>query len=472
VILTARCPTAIRRNSTLPHKIPEYPRRGGLRGRQKAGGVCLHSPPSPKYHNTEYNTKTLSYLGDGLLSHPLPTFFPGLLRQGIPEIFAAPAARPAGTYTASSGARLAFIGGLLIIILMALAGCDKAASPQIEFALGTVCRVNLYEGGTRQLYSRIFARVREIDRTMTVYAGEFQDMIGGEEIVDPDGKSAAMYQAAAQALTSGVVAINERAGVEPVKVRADLLDVLEKALRYAALSDGAFDPTVGPLVQLWGIGTDRQRIPDDAEIALARELVNWRDVAIDRGAGTAFLLRRGMALDLGAIAKGYAGDEAARIAREAKAKRAIFDLGGNIVALGWREQKKSLPWRVGIQNPLGERNAYLGVVTVHDASVVTSGVYERYFESGGKRYHHILSTASGYPVENGLLSVTIVTASSTDADALSTAVFTLGFERGKALIDSIPEAEAIFVFSDRSVRITGGLAGIFTLTDNEFEVLP
>jgi len=354
---------------------------------------------------------------------------------------------------------------------MALAGCDKAASPQIEFVLGTVCRVNLYEGGTRQLYSRIFARIREVDRTMTVQPGEFQDMISGG-IAEPDSKTAAMYRAATEALTSGVVAINEQAGIAPVNVRADLLDVLERALHYAALSNGAFDPTVGPLVQLWGIGTDLQRVPGDEEVARALELVNWRDVVIDRKAGTAFLLRPGMALDLGAIAKGYAGDEAARIAQEANVPRAIFDLGGNIVALGWRDQKKSLLWRIGIQNPLSGRGTYIGVVTVHDASVVTSGVYERYFESEGKRYHHILSTANGRPVENGLLSVTMVTAGSTDADALSTAVFTLGFERGKALIDSIPEAEAIFIFNDRSVRITGGLAGIFTLTDNEFEVLP
>jgi thiamine biosynthesis lipoprotein len=375
--------------------------------------------------------------------------------------------------------RRSFKAGLLIIVLIALAGCgslagcDKAGSPQIEFVLGTVCRVNLYEGGTRQLYSRIFARIREIDRTMTVYPGEFQDMVSGG-IVDPDSEAAAAYQAAAQALTSGVVAINEQAGIAPVKVRADLLEVLEKALHYAALSNGAFDPTVGPLVQLWGIGTDSQRIPGDEEIARALELVNWRDVVIARGAGTVFLRWKGMALDLGGIAKGYAGDEAARIAREANVKRALVDLGGNIVTLGWRHQKKKepLPWRIGIQNPISGRGTYIGVLTVHDASVVTSGVYERYFESNGKRYHHILSTANGYPVENGLLSVTIVTAGSTDADALSTAVFTLGFERGKALIDSIPETEAIFVFNDRSVRITGGLAGIFTLTDDEFELAP
>ena len=368
-----------------------------------------------------------------------------------------------------------FIIILLTIILIASAGCGKAASPQVEFTLGTVCRINLYEGGASQLYSRIFARIHEIDRSMTVYPGEFENLLDGGEIAGLGSEAAAMYQTAVQSLTSGVVAINRQAGIAPVKVRADLLDVLERALHYAALSDGAFDPTVGPLVQLWGIGTDHERIPGGDEIERTLELVNWRDVAVDRKAGTAFLSREGMALDLGAIAKGYAGDEAARIAREAKVKRAIFDLGGNIVALGWREEKKgkaSLPWRIGIQNPLSGRGTYIGVAAVHDASVVTSGVYERYFETGGKRYHHLFSTTDGYPVENGLLSVTIITAGSTDADALSTTVFTLGYERGKALIDSLPNAEAIFIFNDRGVRITNGLAGIFTLTDDEFELLP
>jgi len=335
----------------------------------------------------------------------------------------------------------------------------------MEFALGTVCRINLYKEGTTQLYSRIFTRIREVDRTMTVYPGEFQYLT----------ESGEMFRTAVDTLASGVVTINEQAGITPVKVRTDLIELLEKALHYAALSYGAFDPTVGPLVQLWGIGTDNPRIPGDEEIARALELVNWQDLVIDRDAGTAFLRREGMALDLGAIAKGYAGDEAVRIAREAGVKRAVIDLGGNIVTLGSREQQKgkvSLPWRIGIQNPTSGRGAYIGVVTVHDASVVTSGVYERYFEAEGKRYHHLLSTTDGYPVANGLLSVTIVTASSTDADALSTAVFTLGFKQGKALIDSIPSAEAIFVFDDHSVISTDGLAGIFTLTDNEFEMLP
>jgi thiamine biosynthesis lipoprotein len=309
---------------------------------------------------------------------------------------------------------------------------------------------------------------------MTMFPGEFEELISGAGIVNPNSEAAAKLQSTTEALVSGVVAINRKAGLEPVHIRADLIELLETALYYAELSGGAFDPTIGPLVQLWGIGTDSERVPDEGEIARALRLVNWRDLIIDRESGTAFLRREGMALDLGAIAKGYAGDEALRIAKEDNVKRAVFDLGGNIVTLGWREQKgkTSTPWRIGIQNPLMGRGSYIGVLPVNDMSVVTSGVYERHFESGGKSYHHLLSTVNGYPVENGLLSATIVTKSSTAADALSTVVFTLVYERGRAVVDSIPGAEAIFVFNDHSVISTSGLVGIFKLTDNEFTLLP
>jgi thiamine biosynthesis lipoprotein len=309
---------------------------------------------------------------------------------------------------------------------------------------------------------------------MTMFPGEFEDLISNAGIVDPHSETAAKLQSTTEALVSGVVAINRRAGLEPVKVRADLIELLETALYYAELSDGAFDPTIGPLTRLWGIGTDSERVPGEGEIARALRLVNWRDLIIDRESGTAFLRREGMALDLGAIAKGYAGDEALRIAKQDKVKRAVIDLGGNIVTLGGREKKGKIihPWRIGIQNPLMGRGSYIGVIPVIDMSVVTSGVYERHFESGGKSYHHLLSTANGYPVENGLLSATIVTRSSTAADALSTLVFTLGYERGKAVIDSIPDTDAIFVFDDHSVRITAGLNEFFKLTDNEFTLLP
>jgi len=358
------------------------------------------------------------------------------------------------------------------------AACLKPPGAQTEFALGTVCVINLYESGKGsrggQLYSRMFSRIREIDRIMSAFPGEFEDLLGDNALFEQNPAAGTAGGAGAvSSLVSGVLAINRQAGVAPVKVRAELIEVLETALRYAELSGGAFDPTVGPLVKLWGIGTDARRIPAPDEIAAALELVDWRGLIVDRDSGTAFLLKKGMEIDLGAVAKGYAADEAARIAREGGVKRGIIDLGGNILALGRRGEKgrETAPWRVGIQNPLGVRGEYIGVLLVRDASVVTSGVYERYFEADGKRYHHILSTANGYPVENGLLSVTIVTGSSTEADALSTAVFALGYERGRPLIESIPGVYAIFVFADKSVKTAGDspdLSGSFTITNDEF----
>jgi thiamine biosynthesis lipoprotein len=344
--------------------------------------------------------------------------------------------------------------------------CAKAPPAQMEFALGTLCWVNLFEDGSDTLYARIFSRIREVDRTMSVQAADFQELLTaplpGVQNRSLSGNTAA--------LVSGVVLINENAGRKAVQVRDDILEVLEQALHYAALSDGAFDPTVGPLVKIWGIGTDHQRLPPDVEIAEALNLVNWRDLEIDRSAGTAFLKRPGMSIDLGAIAKGYAADEAARIAREAKVRRAIFDLGGNIFALGARSgsRNEAVSWRIGVQDPLRERGAYIGVLPVQNKSIVTSGVYERFFEVEGRRYHHILSTVNGWPVQNGLLSVTIVTENSMDADALSTAVFAMGYEKGFALIESLPNVEAVFVFEDRTVKITEGLKGIFELIGDEY----
>jgi thiamine biosynthesis lipoprotein len=308
---------------------------------------------------------------------------------------------------------------------------------QSEFVLGTVCSVNLYERGTPGTYRKIFDRLREIENAMS--AGLEDSELGR---------------------------INAAAGREAVAAGAGTIAVLKRALQFAELSGGAFDPTVGPLVQLWGIGSDDERVPGEEEIAEALSLINWRDVAIDEDAGTVLLARPGMRLDLGAIAKGYAADEAARIIGEAGLERALIDLGGNILAWGVKEDGS--PWRVGIQNPEAGRGAYIGIAAVKNKTLVTSGVYERFFESGGRRYHHILSTRSGYPVDSGLLSVTVIGGNSMDADALSTSLFALGYEAGRALAESMPDTEAIFVFTDHSVRGSSGAFELFTLTDSDF----
>lgn len=313
---------------------------------------------------------------------------------------------------------------LIALIGTGLAGCRKGPPSQAEFVLGTVCTVSLYDQGKAGVYRELFSRFREIESRMSVTL--------------PD---------------SELNRINAHAGIEPVTVQADVFAVLALAVRYAELSGGAFDPTVGPLVSLWGIGGDNPRLPSPEEIDALLPLVSWRDLELDREGLRVFLTRPGMTLDLGAIAKGYAADEAARILRENRIKRAIIDLGGNILAYG--EKRDRSPWRIGIQNPLDSRGAYIGIMEVRNQTVVTSGVYERFFEEAGARYHHILSPADGYPVRNGLLSVSIVTRRSADADALSTAVFVLGYEKGKALVESQEGAGAVFVFEDKSIRLCG-----------------
>ncbi|MDR1418962.1 MAG: FAD:protein FMN transferase [Treponema sp.] len=320
-----------------------------------------------------------------------------------------------------------------LLFLLFFPSCFRSGGlpPQSEFVLDTLCTVNLFEGGTRERYAAVFARIREIDRMMSAYQ---------------DGSDTDL--------------VNRNAGVSPAGVHPEFIGVLETALKYARLSGGAFDPSIGPLVRLWGIGTDREHVPSPKEIGEALSLVDYRDLVVDRERGTAFLARPGQALDLGAIAKGYAADEALRVIREAGVRRAIIDLGGNIMTAGSRRSgipgfTKEEPWRIGVQDPLDERGTYLGILQVRGQSVVTSGVYERYFEQDGRRYHHILSTVNGYPAAGGLLSVTITADSSTDADALSTAAFALGWEKGSALVESIPGAGAVFVFDSRSVRCAG-----------------
>jgi thiamine biosynthesis lipoprotein len=221
------------------------------------------------------------------------------------------------------------------------------------------------------------------------------------------------------------------------------------------------------LVSLWGIGGDNARVPSREEIDAVFPLIGWRDVELNRENNGVFLKRPGMAMDLGAIAKGYAADEAAAIIRKARRKRAIVDLGGNIMTYGVKKDKSL--WRVGLQNPLEFRGNYIGIVSGREQTVVTSGVYERYLEVDGVRYHHLFSPVDGYPARNGLLAVTIITGVSIDADALSTAVFVLGYERGMALIESLPEAEAVFVFEDMTVRKTRGMD--FYLTDDHYRLV-
>ena len=322
------------------------------------------------------------------------------------------------------------------------ASCSRAPEPRtrMEFLLGTACSVTLHDRASPDLLDRVFRRVKEIEDRMSA------------TVEDGD-----------------IGRVNAGAGKRAVRVEEDTFAVVEAGLEFSRMSGGAFNVAVGPLVSLWGIGTEGARLPEKGEIVAAAARTDYRKVRLHREARTIFLEEPGMALDLGAIAKGYAADEAARLLREDGVTSAVIDFGGNIVALGSHPAGRL--WRVGVQNPDLSRGQYLGVLEARDLAVVSSGVYERFFTGpDGKRYHHILDSKTGYPVENGLTGVTVTARDSMVADALSTTFFALGLPAGLELADRIDGVEALFITGGRELHATRGLRESFKVTDPSFRM--
>lgn len=329
------------------------------------------------------------------------------------------------------------ISAIAILFLSACAPAAQSEVTRTDFVLGTVCTIRLIEGGSTKTTDEIFQRLRQIEDRMSA---------------NKDGTE--------------IAAVNAAAGKAAVRVSEDTFYVISKAVEYAAMSGGAFDPTVGPLVKLWNIGTDYARVPQKSEIAAALKLIDYRKLELDPKNLSVRLPIEGMRIDLGAIAKGYSADEVEKILEKNRVKAAVIDLGGNVFVYG--KKKDGSPWRVGVQDPRSERGDYIGLVTGGTMTVVTSGVYERFFIQDGKRYHHILDTKTGYPVDNGLISVSIIAESSIDADALSTSVFALGLEKGMKLVNSLPGVHAIFIDDKNKVYLSPGTNKIFTLTNSTY----
>ncbi len=236
---------------------------------------------------------------------------------------------------------------------------------------------------------------------------------------------------------------------------------------YSKLTSGAFDLTVGPLVKLWDIGFPDARIPAQSEIDATLPLIDFNLVTLDKNSHSIYLEKKGMLLDLGGIGKGYAADEVANILRESGVEHAIIDLGGNVYALGDKPGNKL--WTIGIQDPFGLRGNGIGTINVANKSLVTSGIYERYLETeDGKKYHHILNPSTGYPYDNQIAGVSIISDYSIDGDALSTSTFALGIEDGLAFIEKLDGIDAIFVTTDYNVYVTSGIKDKFRLTSPDF----
>jgi FAD:protein FMN transferase len=268
--------------------------------------------------------------------------------------------------------------------------------------------------------------------------------------------------------TSEIYAVNRQAGKKAVPVSEETFDLVARAKSFGDLSGGRFDPTVGGLVDLWQIGKEGAHVPADADIQQLLKLINYKDIQLNDSDHSIYLAKEGMELDLGAIAKGYAGDVMADYLRSQGFESAIIDLGGNILAMG--SKPGGADWTIGIQdpNPEIERGNSIGAVKVVNKTVVSSGVYERFFVENGVHYHHILDTATGYPVDNGLVSVTIITDNSANADGLSTSTFSMGLEKGMALVESLDNTEAIFITKDNEVYVSSGLKD-FKVTSSKYK---
>lgn len=324
---------------------------------------------------------------------------------------------------------------LIFVIVCCLAACSKTKGQstktqsqeyeKTEEILGTIITGKVYGENAEEGLEAAFERAKEIEDIMS-----------------------------AKEESSELSMVNREAFQKEVQISEELYKVIEKAVYYAKLTDGKFDPTIGKLIDLWGIGTEHEKVPKENEIVPLIGLKDYEQIVLNEEKHTVHFLTDTVQLDLGGIAKGYAADEMKEILTDAYGiESGILSLGGNVMAIGNKPEGEQ--WVVGIVDPLNT-SAMIGTLSEKDKTVVTSGNYERYFIKDDVRYHHILNPATGYPAENGIISSTIITECSMDADALSTATYIMGVEDALELIGKMDGVEAVFVKEDGSVVTTDG----------------
>lgn len=250
---------------------------------------------------------------------------------------------------------------------------------------------------------------------------------------------------------------------EAFVLSSETADLVSAGLDYCKLSDGAFDITIEPVSSLWDFTSEDKKIPDKEELEAALPLVNYKNVVLENN--TIQFLNPEMGLDLGAIAKGYIADRIKEFLVENGVKSAVINLGGNVLCIG--SKPDGTPFRIGIQKPFADQSETAAIMDISDKSVVSSGIYERYFEQDGKFYHHILNPKTGYSYDNHLVSVTIICDKSVDGDGLSTSCFALGLEKGMELVNRLPDVQAVFITDDYELHYSRGFTDKIPVTDAE-----
>ncbi len=267
---------------------------------------------------------------------------------------------------------------------------------------------------------------------------------------------------------SEVMNVNLAAGQQPVNVSPSVFELIRCAKAVSLMPDSIFNFTIGPVVKCWKIGFQGNSVPSDAELQARLMRCNPQDVILDEKKQTVFLAKAGMEIDLGAIAKGYIADCVQALLHQQGISRALINLGGNVQTLGAPDSQAG--WAIGLKKPFGAADELIGVIEVVNKSVVTSGIYERFFELDGQIYHHILDAKTGYPLDNELLSVTIISDRSIDGDIYTTLLYGMGVEKGIAYLAAHPALDAIFVTRDKQVICSSSRQFNFALLDNRYQL--
>ena len=300
----------------------------------------------------------------------------------------------------------------VVAILLTSCAVEQEPYSKTELYLGTVVTIIIYDENAEDLMNGSMAEIGRLENLLS-----------------------------ANIESSEISRINESAGIKGVDVSAETIEVIEKGLEYYDTSSGLFDISIGPLVDLWGIGTSEARVPSTDELDAAIDKIGIDNIRIE--GNNVMLLETGMKIDVGGIAKGYIADKTAEYLKENGCDAAVINLGGNVLTVGAKTDRTG---------------TYLRVIEVDEMSVVTSGSYERFFVEDGITYHHILDPGTGYPADSDIAGVSIISSKSIDGDGLSTTVFAMGFEKGINMIELISGVECIIILKDGNIQYSSGIA--------------
>lgn len=379
---------------------------------------------------------------------------------------------------------------LVLAVTAALCACNRSFSffgsseplALTGFAFDTTYTLTLYRGGSRELldscvsecsrYEEIFSRTRkeselyQINEIERLYARVWREETGKKNIAGAwdrfrqkkllSGETARWEKALREKMQKEHIEEKEFSicsdGSIRIEVSREMAALVQKGLAYSELSRGGFDITIYPVSALWDFTSESPQLPDSGKVEQAVGYIGYKGLTAE-GQSIRFSMP-GMGIDLGGIAKGYIADRLKEYLAEGGVTSGMVNLGGNILCIGRKSAKE--PFHIGIQQPFADRDETIAAINAEDVSVVSSGIYERYIWKKGKRYHHILNPRTGFPYENGLIGVTIVSSQSVDGDGLSTTAFSLGLEEGMQLINSMEGVEGVFITEDETLYYSDG----------------